>query len=326
MLAVILAQPDPVVLARPPAVSPAEFQAWFDKARAGQLTIPKEVERSARRYRYVFVAGFQNERMPGYFGQNARELRARGVPKRLIHFVTPDSNETVAGNAETVRSQLHEIAGKGPEEVVIIAHSRGACDALAFALENQDFLSDRVRAMFLLQGPFGGTGVADYLVGDGPALDGRMPWGTRVIVKALAALEGYALKQGKHGGLPAMATQSSEEFWEQLLREHTAAIPVVGPKTFYVTAQIAPRQLRLFKRAIAWYLESYFGPNDGMVALADQSVPGVGTVLAVLDAGHTDLTNQFPSAKPKRRMRKGLMDAIVMTVGDAGAVEVAKGE
>jgi hypothetical protein len=129
------------------------------------------------------------------------------------------------------------------------------------------------------------------------------------------------LKRGKHGGLPGLTTGSSEAFWEQLLVEHAAAIPIVGPKTFYVTAQTAPKQLRIFKRAIAWYLEAYFGPNDGMVALADQTVLGVGTVLAVLDAGHTDLTNQFPSAKPKRRMRKALMDAIVMSVADADADE-----
>ena len=52
-----------------------------------------------------------------------------------------------------------------------------------------------------------------------------------------------------------------------------------------------------------------------MVALDDQTVPGLGTVVAVLDAGHTDLTNRFPWARPKPRLRRALIDAIVMAVG-----------
>ncbi len=303
----------------------SEFQAWFDQANTGRLSIPPDVERVARQYRYVFVAGFQNERMPGYFGQNVKELRARGIPKRLIHFITPDSDDTVAGNAGAVRKRFLEIAGEGPEELVIIAHSRGACDALAFALNDPQFVCDHVRAMFLLQGPFGGTGIADYLVGVGPAMDQAMPWGSRTIARVIGSLERYVIQKGKHGGVPGLTTESSEEFWEQLLTERAAAVPIVGPKTFYVTAKTAPRQLRAFKRAVAWYLEAYFGANDGMVALADQSVPGVGSVIAVLDAGHTDLTNQFPSAKPRQRMRKALIDAIIMTVGQPEVEQAAEG-
>jgi hypothetical protein len=148
LLAMVFAQQACAEPALPPLVKPEEFQAWFEHARDGRLSISKEVEQTARRFRYVFVAGFQNERMPGYFGQNAQELRARGVPKRLIHTITPGSDETVQGNAEAVRVKFVEIASRGPEELVIVAHSRGACDALLFALQNPEFVSDRVRAMW----------------------------------------------------------------------------------------------------------------------------------------------------------------------------------
>jgi hypothetical protein len=37
-------------------------------------------------------------------------------------------------------------------------------------------------------------------------------------------------------------------------------------------------------------------------------------VLAVLDAGHTDLTHRFPSARPQKRLRRALVDAILMAV------------
>ncbi len=298
-----------------PVISPALFQSWFDAAISGRLAIPAEVRRTARGYRYVFVAGFLNEQMSGYFMQNAQELRAKGVPRSAIHFVYPSSHKTVEENAEGVRARFQEIAALGPEKLVVIGHSRGACDTLAFALENPAFAADHIHALFLVQGPFGGTGVADYVVGDGPAMDNQMPWRHRVIAQAIGRLESFVLNQGKHGGLPELTTRSSDQYWKQALEKHEAAIAIVGPRTFYVTAKTGPARLRFFQQAIGWYLHTYFGPNDGIVALADQTVPGLGTVLAVLSAGHSDLTNKFPSGRAKPRLRKALIDAIVMAVG-----------
>ena len=218
-----------------------------------------------------------------------------------------------------MRRQFEDIADLGPEKLVVIAHSRGSCDTLAFALENPGFVEDHIHSFFLIQGPFGGTGLADYVVGDGPPIDRRMSLGQRVIAHALANAESFLLNHGKHGGLPSLTRQASEEFWSDLIEDCSAAIPVVGPKTFYVTSQIPASGHRLFQRAIASYLETNFGENDGIVALSDQSLPGLGTVLAVLDAGHTDLTNRFPSGKAAQRMRKAVVDAIVMAVGKSDA-------
>jgi hypothetical protein len=298
-----------------PVIVPAEFRDDFDAARKGKLAIPDDAIEEARRYQYVFVGGFHNERLPGYFAQNAKELRAIGVPKQAIHYIYPSSHKTVDGNAKVVRRQFEDIADLGPEKLVVIAHSRGACDALAFALQNPEFVVEHVHSLFLIQGPFGGTGLADYVVGEGPPIDRKMPLGNRVIARTLAKGEGFLLNHGKHGGLPALARQASDEFWEDLLEECSAAIPIVRPKTFYITSQVPPSGHRLFQRAIASYLETNFGDNDGIVALTDQCLPELGTVLAVLDAGHTDLTNRFPSGKAAQRMRKAVVDAIVMAVG-----------
>jgi pimeloyl-ACP methyl ester carboxylesterase len=308
------AGPDPVIV-------PAEFRDYFDAARKGKLEIPDDAIEEARSYRYVFVGGFHNERLPGYFTQNAKELRAIGVPKQAIHYIYPSSHRTVAENAKTVRRQFEDIADLGPEKLVVIAHSRGSCDTLLFALENPDFVQENVHSMFLIQGPFGGSGLADYVLGEGPPIDRKMPLGNRVIAHTLAKAEGFLLDHGKHGGLPALAHRASDEFWKDLLEESSAAIPIVGPKTYYITSQIPASGHRLLQRAIASYLETNFGENDGIVALCDQSLPELGTVLAVLDAGHTDLTNRFPSGKAAQRMRKAVVDAIVMAVGESDADE-----
>jgi len=86
-----------------------------------------------------------------------------------------------------------------------------------------------------------------------------------------------------------------------------------------VTSRTSPSHHPLFQRVTGWYLGTYYGPNDGLVALEDQSLPGLGTVLAVLDVGHTDLTRRFPAARPKHRLRNALVDAIIMAVGTQNA-------
>jgi pimeloyl-ACP methyl ester carboxylesterase len=314
VLALQLAAGDPP--ASDPVIVPADFRDYFNAARTGKLEIPDEALAEARQYRYVFVGGFHNERLPGYFSQNAKELRAQGVPKRAIHYIYPSSRETVAGNARMVRERFEDIVREGPEKLIVIAHSRGSCDALAFALENPEFVQEHVHALFLIQGAFGGTALADYVMGEGPPLDKRTPLGHRVVAHALANVEGYLIDHGKHAGLPSLTRQASVEFWEDELEENSAAIAIVGPKTFYVTSQIPAKGHRFLQRPLAFYLATHFGDNDGVVALEDQTVPDVGTVLAVLDAGHTDLTNRFPSGKASHRMRKAVVDAIVMAVGE----------
>src|SRR4051812_37615718 len=158
-----------------PSVSPTEFQSWFRAASHGRLHLPREAQRGAQTFRYVFIGGLANEYLPGYFAQSAKELRALGVPRGAIHFIHPSSQQSITENLDTVRKEMRRIVASGPERLVVIAHSRGACDALAFALDHPGFVRQRVQAMFLIQGPFGGSGLADYLMGEGTPIDGQMP-------------------------------------------------------------------------------------------------------------------------------------------------------
>lgn len=297
------------------AVAAAAFRGWFDSARHGDLVIPGRVERAARGFRYVFVEGFWNERMPGYFAQNVRALRARGVPRSAIHVIEPSSHKTLEDNGDSVRDEFDQIARQGPEKLVVIAHSRGACDTLAFALRHPEFVRDHVEAMFLVQGPFGGTGVADYVAGDGSKFDGKLRPCDRLVIALLARLERLRLWWGGHAGLAEMTRAASRSFWENARCEHRGAIDVVGPRTYFVTSQARSPRLRPLQGAIARFLAAYVGPNDGIVAFADQSLPWLGTVLAVGESRHTDLTHRFPSGRPGRRLRTALVDAIIMAVG-----------
>jgi pimeloyl-ACP methyl ester carboxylesterase len=299
-----------------PSVGPAEFQGWFAAAARGKLNLPADVRHTALSFRYVFVGGLGNEHLAGYFAQNAAELRALGVPRQAIHVIRPSSRRTVDENLESVREQFRAIAAKGPEPLVVVAHSRGACDALAFALRNPRFVRDRVRAIFLVQGPFGGTGLADYVCGEGEPVDGRMPPVHRFLAHQIGKrVDDVVAKRGWHDAVEDLRRDESKEYWACSLRDHAAAVPVVGPRVFYIESQAHGGKLVWFHRTTGSYLRTYYGPNDGLVALADQHLPGLGTSLGPIDAGHTDLTSGFPHAAAGRRYRKALIQCVLMTVG-----------
>ena len=296
-----------------PPVSPETFRCWFEAARQGKLDIPEAVRRDARRYRYVFVEGFWNERMHGYFSRNIQELRALGVPLDAIHTISPSSHQAGESHAAAVRDAFQAVAAHGRERLVVIAHSRGACDALAFALSESDFVRDRVAALFLVQGPFGGTGIADYVTGDGPPTNRSMPPRHRAVVRLLAWFQNLRLAAGSHAGLHEMTRQASRDYWTLASRQQAAALPIVGPKTYFITTESRAPRLRPIRRAFATYLTAYFGPNDGVVVRDDQSLPGLGAIVRLRDIGHNDLTRHFPAGR-RGRTRAALIDAILMTV------------
>jgi pimeloyl-ACP methyl ester carboxylesterase len=305
-----------------PRVKPEAFQAWLEASQEGTLAVPEKVAARARSYQYVFVGGFSSERMSDYFLQNATDLMARGIPQKSIHFIFPSSDGTIDENADHVRDSFRKITREATGKLVVIAHSRGACDALAFALRDPEFVAERVEALFLIQGPFGGTPLADGVVGDGPAPDRRLALRHRAVVSLLARREHRDLDQGKDGGLLDLTRDASHAFWANQLREHASAVPVVGPRTYYLTAATPAANHRLFLRAVARYLETYSdGESDGVVRLEDQSLRGIGTVLAVLPVGHTDLTHRLPSGRPQRRLRRALVDALIMAVGSGRTEE-----
>jgi pimeloyl-ACP methyl ester carboxylesterase len=274
--------------------------------------------RRASEFRYVFIGGLGGERMPGYFEQNARELRRLGVPRRSIHTIRPSSRRTVEQNREEVRAAILAAAESGPQRLVIIGHSRGACDAAAFALHEPGFVRDRVEALFLVQGPFGGSALADYVLGEGRPMDGRMPPGHRLVAYLLAKREGSLVGRGVHSGLTGLTRAASRAYWHRELDRNAEAARAVGPRIFYVESRARPSGLRLFQRATHRYLGTYYGPSDGMVGLEDQSLPGLGTRLGPVEAGHADLTRRSPASRGGRQSRAALVRAIVMTVGGGG--------
>lgn len=298
-----------------PEIEPDDFRGWFLSSYDGTLELEDEIRARASRMRFVFVLGLMNERSPGYVEQNVKELVALGVPREQIHRIAPSSDLTFRENLDSIRLAFRSIADRGPEPLVIIGHSRGACDSLAFALREPEFVADRIVAMFLLQGPFGGSGAADYLLGGGIPMDREMPRPARAIANVLRSAEAKQLERGKHNGIIDLTSDAAGQFWERMINSRAESIPIVSPRAFYIESSAPPSRQPLLRRPVAKYLETYYGPNDGLVVVGNQYLEGVGTRLGILDVGHTDLTHRFPAARPQRKLRRALIEAIVMAVG-----------
>ncbi len=294
----------------------SNFERWFAAARARGLTIPAVTLERVKNYRFAFVGGYRNERMPGYFSQNMGELRALGIERSRIDLIHPSSSKVWEENAEAVRAGFEAIAAKGPEKLVVIAHSRGACDALAFALANPGFVRDRVEAIYLIQGPFGGSGVAEYVLGRGMPTDRRMWRGQRLVASVMGRLARIAASRSGLGALEGMTREVSKAFWEKVLRRDAEALATIGPRVYFIRSQIHPSRQRIFRRVIAWYQKIYLGPGDGMVELVDQALPGVGTILGTLEAGHADLTHRFPASGAPPQFRRALTRSLLMALGE----------
>lgn len=302
-----------------PSAPQGPFSGWFESAVVGSLEVPNPVAVEARSFRYVFVEGFHNERMPGYFAANIAELRTLGIPRDQIHVISPSSRRTNEANAAEVRARFLEIAREGPERLVVIAHSRGASDALAFALENPKFVKNHIRALFLVQGAFGGSGLAGYVTGSGEPMDRRMKLRHRIVAGLVGRLARVFAGAEKREIMEGMSPEASSAFWAKALDKDVATLAEVGSKVFYVRSSLPPARQLAIRRAMAWYLLAYHGPNDGVVALEDQSLPGFGTVIANLEAAHADLTCNGPSSRKLRKYRMALARSIVMAVGQAGS-------
>jgi pimeloyl-ACP methyl ester carboxylesterase len=296
-----------------PQIEPAVFTKWFNRSFGGVLNVPESVRNKALTYGYVFVGGWGNELAPGYFSGNISELKALGVPEDHIHRIFPPSTQGLSQNAEFVRTQITN--WKGPEKLVLIGHSRGGLDALLFALKNPDFTEKRVEAVFLIQAPFKGSGLADYLVGEGIALDERMPSFARKAFYWLGEAERRILRRWTGHGLADLTHQQAKESWEKRLQSHVATSPGLRGKVFYIRSAVEPQKQTPYFWASSWYLSTYYGKNDGLVTLEDQFLSQLGQRLNIVGCGHHDLTGSFPLTFATSNFRKALSRSVFMAVG-----------
>jgi hypothetical protein len=248
------------------------------------LSFAPQIAHGATTDRYVLVAGFLNETMVGYFRDNISALKKNGIEDDHILVPKVPSKTYVETNSESLATQIKQFPGTEP--IVVIAHSKGAVETLIWAFENSEFVRDHVRAIFLVQGAFGGCKIADFLEGKGHPIDNNMPMKYRYSLEVMR-LEGWHENRVAHDGLVSLTTEESAKLWPDLIKKYPQALANISKKILYILGTESVSNLPLLLRPMGSYLTTYYNKNnDGIILTEDQFVPGIGSVFLSAEADH----------------------------------------
>lgn len=233
----------------------------------------------------VFVAGFMNELIPGYFDDAADVAREAGAS---VSIVRPRSRQTVEQDTFTVGEEL--TLHRSP--VVLVGHSKGGADVLLTVLQRPELvLSGRVAAVVVVQGCVGGSPLADAATQFKPLAKGGL--------KAITTTESFAVFDRALADLDA---KLSPEQQAELFR-----------RIFYVRSSHRDTQVAA-ELALSHELLASGGPNDGLVPL-DRMRLGRGVDLGVFDSDHASLVVAGPLSTSTREERRTLSQALFREVG-----------
>ena len=254
-----------------PEALPQTGIAWLDNIYYG--TAPPD---SAQQPVLLFVHGLGGLASDWwtetqYHGPQDMYLLAYQAKYRTA-FVTLNENgerspiESIWVNGNTLAKQITAIANHyGVEQVDIVAHSKGGVDAQTALVYFG--AAPRVRNMFTLSAPHWGTEIADLAF--------ENPIGA--IIAALMGLRG-----------PGTFTVTTT--YMELYRAVTDARTEDDNVNYYWAAgtDCCPRGTGL--RFIGQWLEDRFGPNDGLITVANAQLPGDNsTMLFIEDLNHDNI-------------------------------------
>jgi dienelactone hydrolase len=223
--------------------------------------------------RVLFVAGYLNELIPGYFDDNVAVVEALGAKADRLF---PQSEESEQDDAAAVLRWVD--AQPGP--VWLLGHSKGGAAVLLAALKQPRLVLDgKVRAVLVVQGAVRGSPVADLYAHD--------------------------LVLGKRG-MKALTQAESDAVFNRALEEVRRALTpteqgALFSRLFYVRSRIETAAVAAELGPTHNLLNAY-GPNDGLL-LADAMRLDVGVDLGVLDSDHAGLvlSSFLTSSTPARR-------------------------
>lgn len=294
----------------PSLASGANFHALMDSYH--HLPKPK-LSSAVQSYEYVFVAGFLNEGLLGYFKDNKDLLEEVGISKQQIHVLKPSSQEGVIKNALNLSKQLTTIYKKSNRRLVIIAHSKGALETLALAVSQPKLIDTAVHKIFLVQGALKGSAVADYISGEGPAAGSEMPLEERAWF-LLSGRTARAIDPIINRGMTALTHKYTASLWNTLFKLKGMPSSSVSSKIFYVRSYDQTQQMAEVIDCTGTYIATYFGKNDGLVTVQDQSFTEFGTVLATLRADHADLFTPRPISNTPSIARRAFTFGLLRTL------------
>jgi pimeloyl-ACP methyl ester carboxylesterase len=234
----------------------------------------------------VFVAGYLNELIPGYFTDNAAVARELGAETSILY---PGSKH---GLNDDVNELLVEVASRRGAEVVLFGHSKGAAAVLLTVLQHPELvLSGQVSHVILVQGAIGGSPLADSL--------------RRVRPFRGEGIDSLTTEQAKRcfgDALEALSKRLTPSEWA-----------VLFARIFYVRSAHDQASMAA-ELALTELLLRKYGPNDGLVPQSEMKL-SFGVDLGVLDADHASLVVSGMMSTSTVERRRSFTLALFREVG-----------
>lgn len=241
---------------------------------------------------FVFVSGFLNEVIPGYFDDNAAVAKELGA---TTFTLSPSSRTPMSEQADAVRAAVVERHQADGRKVVVVGHSMGGAAALLCLLRYPELVkSGALDLVVVVQGAVGGSPLADTLA-HGP-------------VTRLAGLESLTRAEAR-----ALFTQELEALKAKTTEEERAAL---FRRIFYVRS--SDKEKVAAELTMGHALLSLFGSgqSDGLMLEEDMKLK-VGIDLGVVEADHADLTVSSFLSNSTPQQRKAFTRALLRQVADS---------
>lgn len=252
---------------------------------------PMPVLQGPRALHFLFVGGFLNETIPGYFVDNMAVVRDELGAE--VSTLFPPSAGSLDVDAAMIRDEVGRISDSTKRAVVLVGHSKGGAGVVLAVLRYPELItSGRVERVISIQGALHGSPLADGLVASLPmplvhqAFQGLS---TLTRVKAEAAFRASPMRDDLRD-------------WYQ---DHVFYV-----RSAETTGQVST-ELALSHAFVARYGS---GRNDGLLLEEDMRLEGVGTDLGVLRGDHAALVVSSPLSNGTSATRKAFTRALLEQV------------
>jgi pimeloyl-ACP methyl ester carboxylesterase len=247
---------------------------------------------AAKSRHYLFVGGFLNEAIPGYFADNLAVVTEQLGASASTLF--PSSAASMEDDARQIRDAVNAAYEARHKPIVLVGHSKGAASSVLAVLQYPE-LAARVDRIIAIQGAFQGSPLADGLLTSMP-----IPF----VFKRLKGLPSLSPSTTKATFAAALAKPREEPFNAWL-----------ASRVFYVRSWEAAGDVA-YELAITHEFLSKYGSrhSDGLLLEEAQKLDGVGRDLGVLKGDHAAFVVRGPLSNSSADERRAFTRALLRLV------------
>ncbi len=269
---------------------------WTNK----NLLVKDEID-TIKNLKFIFVTGLLNEEIINYYKIPKNVLtKDLGISNDQIITINPPSGMDIQTNADTLVKNIKNFI-KPNEKFVLIGHSKGSMESLLAVLKKEFItLHNNLHAAILIQGAMNGSPVCNYMCSKG-GIHADSTMGFRLIAFQVTSSIGGLMCDKYQKGFHSLFENSTEAVLETYKENLT---PELNDKIFYITSQQDPAKMSSLISCIGQYLQTYYGPSDGLVLVEDQSINWVGTTIGHLTSDHAGLVVGRPISNTSKEVQK----------------------